>query len=275
MKTFKKMCPKCSSSVILQVVDVSGLLPDRLKCSNCGYVIPIYHHPKDFSNEEVSKIPDYVNPLVGYRNWAYSNGFLSSPIATNVIWEPNKRMECGCRNSSREWHKSPSSDCSCGLYAVKELDSNLTIPFLLNLSRHIFGEVYLWGKIIEHDLGYRAQYAYPKRLFLNEYQSPENLLDYNVTLGSLKIYTIPMLVDNINDMFMNYYRPEIIEENTLIINEYRCIRKCHFCQTIFFNDTNVNVSENYFVCTECKSKINIAKWIERYQKFHLKGEQNV
>lgn len=28
----------------------------------------------------------------------------------------------------------------------------------------ILGEVYLWGKIIEHRHGYRAQYAYPKKL---------------------------------------------------------------------------------------------------------------
>src|SRR5262249_19967822 len=30
----------------------------------------------------------------------------------------------------------------------------------------IFGEVYLWGVVVEHELGWRAQYAYPKSLVL-------------------------------------------------------------------------------------------------------------
>jgi len=27
-----------------------------------------------------------------------------------------------------------------------------------------YGEVHLWGKIIEHQDGYRAEYAYPKKM---------------------------------------------------------------------------------------------------------------
>jgi hypothetical protein len=30
----------------------------------------------------------------------------------------------------------------------------------------ICGEVYLWGRLVEHELGWRAQFAYPKTLFL-------------------------------------------------------------------------------------------------------------
>ena len=30
----------------------------------------------------------------------------------------------------------------------------------------IHGEVYLWGTVVEHELGWRAQFAYPKTLFL-------------------------------------------------------------------------------------------------------------
>jgi hypothetical protein len=32
--------------------------------------------------------------------------------------------------------------------------------------RGIHGEVYLWGTVVEHKLGWRAQFAYPKSLFL-------------------------------------------------------------------------------------------------------------
>jgi hypothetical protein len=30
----------------------------------------------------------------------------------------------------------------------------------------VHGEVYLWGKVVEHERGWRAQFAYPKTLFL-------------------------------------------------------------------------------------------------------------
>jgi hypothetical protein len=32
--------------------------------------------------------------------------------------------------------------------------------------RHVFGEVSLWGRVAIHENGYRAQCAYPRRLFV-------------------------------------------------------------------------------------------------------------
>src|SRR5215469_5964275 len=32
------------------------------------------------------------------------------------------------------------------------------------------GEVYFWGKIVDCQYGYRAQYAYPKRFYSNSYE---------------------------------------------------------------------------------------------------------
>src|SRR5262249_35310810 len=62
----------------------------------------------------------------------------------------------------------------CGIYAYKEK------PRLLREIRNIYsglrlvannryvpiyGEINLWGKVIEHEDGYRAQFGYPKRLW--------------------------------------------------------------------------------------------------------------
>ena len=56
---------------------------------------------------------------------------------------------------------SPDARCSCGFWGVKGLADLLPL-FARN---SIFGQVALWGKVIEYKKGYRAQYMYPLRLY--------------------------------------------------------------------------------------------------------------
>jgi hypothetical protein len=65
----------------------------------------------------------------------------------------------------------------CGIYAYKEKprllreignSSSGFIPHrqsLERIARLVYGEINLWGKVIEHQDGYRAQFGYPKRLW--------------------------------------------------------------------------------------------------------------
>jgi DNA-binding CsgD family transcriptional regulator len=66
-------------------------------------------------------------------------------------------MEATC-NLGRT-HQAPQADCTCGIYAVKTAEQRMS-------SGGIFGEVYLWGTVVEHERGWRAQFAYPKNLIL-------------------------------------------------------------------------------------------------------------
>jgi hypothetical protein len=52
----------------------------------------------------------------------------------------------------------------CGIYALKTIKLDF---FDYGPWKTISGQVYLWGLIVEHELGYRAQYAYPKCLYLD------------------------------------------------------------------------------------------------------------
>lgn len=47
-----------------------------------------------------------------------------------------------------------------GVYAWKELPEDVFEPT-------IYGEVALWGEIVEHEHGYRARYAYPQKLWVS------------------------------------------------------------------------------------------------------------
>ena len=56
---------------------------------------------------------------------------------------------------------SPIEGCNCGIHASITLDKPL--EYLSNdPTVAAIGEVYLWGRVIVNQSGYRAQYAYPK-----------------------------------------------------------------------------------------------------------------
>ena len=112
--------------------------------------------------------------------------------AHSTIWQPYERLEakhhvaahypellppipppaspcddCPCDAWDREW-----GTFGCGIYGVKSAE------ILKTFERHIspytmctiVGQVALWGRIVEHELGYRAQYAYPKCLVYYHFQ---------------------------------------------------------------------------------------------------------
>lgn len=57
-----------------------------------------------------------------------------------------------------EPHVAPDENCRCGLYAVDDVRA---VP-----GGAVLGRVNLWGKIVPGTQGYRAQYGYPKDLFV-------------------------------------------------------------------------------------------------------------
>jgi preprotein translocase subunit YajC len=56
------------------------------------------------------------------------------------------------------------------------------------------GEVYLWGTVVEHKLGWRAQFAYPKSLGLPLSLLPFTLAELNARLLALIAFGIDIFV---------------------------------------------------------------------------------
>lgn len=75
----------------------------------------------------------------------------------------------------------PVVHCSCGLYAHKlqsQLEyslQELRLKSLWTTSRMVWGTVKLWGKIIVHTDGYRAEFAYPQELSCYDEKWAEDL----------------------------------------------------------------------------------------------------
>ena len=136
-------------------------------------------------------IPDYVSPIVGYRLWQWGPGGLWS--MNGEPWFPGRPLTAVCRAATRRTgftlseadgyaHFAPQSDCTCGIYAINR------VHHLVRTGYGIPGEVYLWGTVVEHQFGWRAQYAYPKNLFLPPSMMPFSIRELESRLRSLIPY---------------------------------------------------------------------------------------
>lgn len=73
----------------------------------------------------------------------------------------------------------PAMRCSCGIYATNNLEEAVNYG-------EILGRVAMWGHVIEHSNGYRAQFAYPQSLYV-----PDQLVETMKPL--LADYGVPVL----------------------------------------------------------------------------------
>jgi hypothetical protein len=143
------------------------------------------------SGVEEFSIPDYEEihgeigePRRAWRAWraevADEDGkphvFLASLSQkvgkTPFLWRP-REIHVGVCNIIPSKHPdddTPMEGCRCGIHA---LDSPLgleKVGIASNIgpgrAAYVFGEVDLWGKIIEGDVGIKAQFGYPARFYI-------------------------------------------------------------------------------------------------------------
>ena len=105
----------------------------------------------------------YVTAWRTWRVWLSSEGLsLHSVAAAPNLgeWQPLRPMEARCgyremRPPACECDSCPSGGNKCGIYAYREAPSSVTHAM------GIVGRVAMWGTVIEHQTGYRSQFAYP------------------------------------------------------------------------------------------------------------------
>lgn len=140
-------------------------------------------------------VPDCVAPIVAHRIWRWDTGGLTS--LNGELWVPGKPLVASCnrvfcpKTSGRgtqgacgESH-APAIGGTCGVYAAKDLR-------YLHKSGYtkygIHGEVYLWGFVVEHETGWRAQYAYPRNLVLSMELMPTSMASLEARMERLTAY---------------------------------------------------------------------------------------
>jgi hypothetical protein len=112
---------------------------------------------------------------VGFRHWHVEGGRLFSigrhPLDDvdcpsgaggfgRIEWPVAGLTALPCRDGA-----SPALGCSCGIYATNGLrDPGAAWRSGPHYAHHVIGAVALWGRVVEHELGYRAQHARPVAL---------------------------------------------------------------------------------------------------------------
>lgn len=118
-----------------------------------------------------------IEPVTGWRRWSVE--MFGNELRSNngVRWTPYEKLTAECKQVTQVYDvllglgpptevKCKGVHCTCGIYAYKTPED---AKFGENAPRNLstgsvdcWGEVYLWGRVIEHSKGWRAQFAYPK-----------------------------------------------------------------------------------------------------------------
>lgn len=101
--------------------------------------------------------------LDAWRGWAVVevDGELRlSSLTRPERWIPRAPVTAFCRHPT---HLRPRRFCTCGVYAVPRPE---LLAGLGQIAGGVVGQVSVWGRVVEHERGLRAQAAYPARLRL-------------------------------------------------------------------------------------------------------------
>ncbi len=125
-------------------------------------------YPERMAVPDGSAAPDAIEPVVGWRAWALARTPDGQPELRPIIysgerWPAREVARAECPPHARSGHRAPEAGCTCGLYAVDGLDR---LPAVTGRDVTVIGSVALWGAMVEHDSGFRAELGYPDRLRL-------------------------------------------------------------------------------------------------------------
>ena len=110
-----------------------------------------------------------ITPLRGYRKWDIRGGRLVS--CYNQVWPLRAPAQAGCAHCSRAGLPIPSgtrhghfAGQGCGLYAWSAPELVEHQHPLLGRRIGCWGVVEGWGRVVEHEQGFRALYMRPLAL---------------------------------------------------------------------------------------------------------------
>jgi len=113
------------------------------------------------------------------------------PWTRDLPLQARCRVAPAARHTAEAANDVPDRTCTCGIYAAKNSEHLRQIGYA---EGGICGEVYLWGTVVEHKLGWRSQFAYPKSLGLPLSLLPFTLAELNARLLALIAFGIDIFV---------------------------------------------------------------------------------
>lgn len=126
------------------------------------------------------------------------------------IWHPREEAVARCRRSLAylPWgrmplHEAPAVDCVCGIYGGREAGQArlfLALPVDDAVVYRVLGSMAMWGRVVEAELGWRSERAYPHELYVPRWDRGARLgwrrrrLRADEVAGGLEAYGVPVEV---------------------------------------------------------------------------------
>ncbi len=180
------------------------------------------------------KIDKYLLPFVcdgyviGWRGWRvrkYADPQLNEggprllPLTSARVWQPMEAMEAAIP-------LHPTNDLNInkkkylGVYAMKTFDilvENWWVHFGLGkgYQDHVVGPVALWGEIITHERGYRAQFGYPLAIGQLAYERDNEYDRTLVRFAPLTESVVAVITEEYNLKGVAQWKSENPSESTL------------------------------------------------------------
>lgn len=117
-----------------------------------------------------------AQPIGGFRRWGCRRDGLYSGIFTAGRFVPNPALSLvapravpspwpvghdrAARCFAVRGHEAPGRECNCGYFAYYALPEDPDLP----APEAVWGAIVAWGRVIECERGFRAQYARPVAL---------------------------------------------------------------------------------------------------------------
>jgi len=144
-----------------------------------------------------------AEPIAGFRHWGVRRGRLFSGIFVAGRFVPNPALSLVApRAVPSPWpttqdraakcfalrgHEAPYRDCNCGYAAYYALPEAPDLP----AAQAVWGAVVAWGRIIECERGFRAQYARPVALL--DCENPFDRREKKRAAAAAGHYNVPLL----------------------------------------------------------------------------------
>jgi hypothetical protein len=99
--------------------------------------------------------------LIGWRVWCVTrrrDNFRLASVIRDQVWPADGETIARCESG----HAAPDEHCACGIHAAREPAAILS--YLRGRDEpatvaRVLGRVQLWGRVIEHEAGWRAERA--------------------------------------------------------------------------------------------------------------------
>jgi hypothetical protein len=134
--------------------------------------------------------------VLGWRAWTVTEsneGLRLGSVIYEGIWLPGRVARASCRRQENPFatpagpHDVPGVGCGCGFHAAHDPVDALSYLRGRDEPRtvgRVLGEVLLAGAVVETQAGWRAEAAYPARLYVEDPEVADELAVYGVPVLS-------------------------------------------------------------------------------------------